>query len=286
MSKLDRDAANFKNSLAKVNTQSWHSTQASSSSVAAASANPDKKKRPKQDVVFSQPADTGSGRYRQTQLIYAAQEGPRRLSDIAMYSSTPLMEDSTLREMFFNHPSVIWDPKMELAKFKHQFDISNKTQLLTEIKRHSKGGNGLNVKLLKESWKPTPAAIEEFEKTGDVLATRAGKDGQMKHVFANELKEEDPTKWREGPNNTGLCVEKEFLDLWHSLKVPNDVDLLKQLANEGLQATAAEATAVKVPTTKKKGKKNAPRNRQAKITNLHLKGSGIDLTRNYVPPSK
>lgn len=28
-----------------------------------------------------------------------------------------------------------------------------------------------------------------------------------------------------------LSARAEFLDLWHSLKVPNDVDLLKQLAN-------------------------------------------------------
>ena len=45
------------------------------------------------------------------------------------------------------------------------------------------------------------------------------------------------------------------MDLWHSLEVPNDVDLLKQLANEGLQATAGETLVPKAPMGKKKGKK-------------------------------
>ena len=65
--------------------------------------------------------------------------------------------------------------------------------------------------------------------------------------------------------------------------MPNDVDLLKQLANEGLQATAAETLAPKGPMMKKKGKKSAPRQRQVRITNVHLKGE-LDLSKDYAPP--
>ena len=75
----------------------------------------------------------------------------------------------------------------------------------------------------------------------------------------------------------------EFLDLWHSLQVPNEVDLLKQLANEGLQATAAETLTPKGPAGKKKGKKAAPKQRQIRLTNTHLKGT-IDLSKDYVTP--
>ena len=69
------------------------------------------------------------------------------------------------------------------------------------------------------------------------------------------------------------------MDLWHSLKVPTDADLLKALASEGLQATTAEASIPKAPTGKKKGKKSAPRQRQVRITNTHLKG--VDLSRDW-----
>ena len=67
--------------------------------------------------------------------------------------------------------------------------------------------------------------------------------------------------------------------------MPNDVDLLKQLASEGLQATAGESIVPKVPAGKKKGKKAAPRQRQIRLTNTHLKGQ-IDLSKDYVAPGK
>lgn len=63
------------------------------------------------------------------------------------------------------------------------------------------------------------------------------------------------------------------------------MDLLKQLANEGLQATAGESLTPKVPMGKRKGKKSAPRQRQIRFTNTHLKGQ-IDLSKDYVAPGK
>lgn len=85
------------------------------------------------------------------------------------------------------------------------------------------------------------------------------------------------------------------------------MDLLKQLASgtpflfdplhriviivlvsilDGLQATVTEAAPVKTPAYKKKGKKGgAPRQRQIRLTNVHLKGE-IDLTKDFVPPGK
>ena len=76
----------------------------------------------------------------------------------------------------------------------------------------------------------------------------------------------------------------EFRDLWHGLKVPPEADLLKDLASEGLQATAGEALIPKGPLNRKKGKKSAPRKKQTRITNVHVKGE-IDLSKDYVAPS-
>lgn len=52
---------------------------------------------------------------------------------------------------------------------------------------------------------------------------------------------------------------------------------------DGLQTTASEATMPKLATSKRKGKKG-PRQRQARITNTHLK-LDIDLSKDYVPGS-
>lgn len=95
------------------------------------------------------------------------------------------------------------------------------------------------MRLLKESWKDAPQAIEELEKEGDVLVTRTVKDGQMRLVFWNEVRpdEEGAGKAVEkgtpfflaGLFNTKHCLE--FQDLWHTLTVPEEADLLKSLAS-------------------------------------------------------
>jgi len=218
-----------------------------------------------------------------------------RLQDIALLTNTPLDTDPLLLEKFRSHSKIHFDSKTHLYSYKHDFSFRSKPALLTEIQRQTRKGSGISVRALKESWKEAPTAIDELEKEGEVLCTRTVKDGQLRMVFWNEIK---PKEMGEG-----MLVEKEFLDLWHELKIPNDVDLLKQLENgaslplslllsidyrytEGLQATNAEQSAPKAPIVKKKGKKGgAPRQRQVRITNTHLRGE-IDLSKDYPVPGK
>lgn len=200
-----------------------------------------------------------------------------RLQDLAIIVNVPLDTDNVLLEKFKSHDRVLHDPKTDLYSYRHDYNVRNKAALLTEIQRQTRKGGGLSVRTLKESWKEAPQAIEELEKEGEVYVTRTLKDGQLRMVFWNELKPDE--------EHGGMQVEKEFLDLWRSLEVPNDVDLLKQLESEGLQATAAETVVPRGPNTKKKGKKNAARHRQIRLTNTHLKGQ-IDLSRDYVAPGK
>ncbi|KAI6158699.1 hypothetical protein EDD17DRAFT_1621307 [Pisolithus thermaeus] len=252
-------------------------------------------KPPKKNVVYSQPADTGTGTNINTQLVYAldylkSTSNPMRLQDIAIVTSTPLDTDTVLLEKFKSHDRVQYDPKTGLYSYRHDFNFRDKATLLTEIQRQTRRGGGISVRILKEPWKEAPQAIEELEKEGEVLVTRTVKDGQLRMVFWNEIKpdEESGGKQVEKGGSNRACIIRgfsrysvEFLDLWHQLKVPNDVDLLKALTSEGLQATASEAPAPKAPSnTKKKGKRSAPRQRQVRITNTHLKGE-IDLSRDY-----
>lgn len=299
MSILARDAAAFKSTLQGVDTKSWHSAGPSSQTAPAEQDHTGKKrKRPKSNIVYSQPADTGTGTNVNTQLLYAVNHlksvnGPMRLQDIAIVTNTPLDVDQVLLEKFKSHERVEFDPKTNLYSFRHDFNFRNKAALLTEIQRATRRGGGLSVRSLKESWKEAPAAIEELESEGEVFVTRTLKDGQMRMVFWNEVKAEKAPSGEDVPvqpegtdgNGTGLAVEKEFYDLWHSLKVPNEVDLLKQLHNEGLQATAAEAPVARGPMGKKKGRKSGPRQRPVRLTNTHLKGQ-IDLSRDYVAAGK
>jgi transcription initiation factor TFIIE subunit beta len=281
MSTLAKDAAAFKSDLARQDYASWHSNpappQPAGDIPVEESGEKKKKKKAKHNVVYSQPADTGTGSNVNTQLVYAVAHlkstpNPMRLEDIAIVTNTPLTTDLSLLEKFKHHDRVAYDPKTDLYSYKHDYNVRSKPALLTEIQRHTRKGRGLAVRALKDSWKEAPQAIEELEKEGEVFVTRTAKDGQLRMVFYNEVKGDD-----QGP----IEVEKEFVDLWHSLKVPNETDLLKDLASEGLQATAAEATIPKTAMAKKKGKKTVHRQRHAKITNTHL--VGIDLSKDYIP---
>lgn len=146
-----------------------------------------------------------------------------RLQDIAIVTNTPLDTNHLLLEKFKAHDKVQYDPKTDLYSYKHEFNFRSKAALLVEIQRQTRKGSGISVRALKDSWKEAPQAIEELEKEGEVLVTRTVKDGQLRMVFYNELKPEE--------EGAGKLVEEEFRKLWHDLKVPNDVDLLKQLAN-------------------------------------------------------
>ncbi|KAJ6501641.1 transcription initiation factor IIE subunit beta [Mycena vitilis] len=295
MSKLAKDSAAFKSVLKRQDYTSWHSQPGSSAPATPAPApvvaepDPDfvpsgkKKPRPKSNVVWSQPADTGSGNNVNTQLVYAVDylkstPNPTRLEDIALLTNTPLLEDPVLLEKFKAHERITYNPKTDLYSYKHEYNFRNKPALLTEIQRATKSGRGIHVKALKEAWKEAPAAIEELEAEGEVLVTRTVKDGQLRMVFWNEIK---PT-----PDSGGAPVEQEFMDLWHGLNLPDDVELRRELAKEGLQLTTAAQAPIRAQTGKKKGKRGgAPRQRQVRLTNTHLSGD-IDLTRDYAPPGK
>ncbi|EJD04949.1 transcription initiation factor IIE subunit beta [Fomitiporia mediterranea MF3/22] len=291
MSALARDAAAFKSSLQRQDFTSWHSNPSlknnapppssgtTASSTTSTSSETAKKKRPKPNIVYSQPADTGTGTDINTQIVYAVDHlknngNPMRLQDLAIVTGTLLDTNPALRERFKAHDRVVYDPKTDLYSYRHDFTFRNKAALITEVQRHTRRGGGLSVRALKESWKDAPQAIEELEKEGEVLVTRTTKDQQMRMVFWNELKPVEGTG--------GLPVEQEFKDLWHKLKVPPDADLLKALSSEGLKATEGETVIPKAPQGKKKGKKAAPRHRLQRITNVHLKGD-IDLSKDYTP---
>ncbi|KAF8674898.1 General transcription factor IIE subunit 2 [Rhizoctonia solani] len=266
---------------------------------ASASNSKDPKKRAKAVEVFSQPKDTGSGFQKGTQLSYLIsalkeRKGPIRLEDLGAYANVPNVEnDPVLVKALNEHERVTVDPKLKLYTWRPDFQVKDKQSVLAEITRHARGGAGVSMKSLKESWAGALQAVEELEKEGLVLATRSAKDEHIKMVFRNDMtpemggKKVDQGKvfilstWATDPTVLGWL---EFIDLWNKLTVPPEADMIKALESEGLQISTAESSSKSNGQQKKKGKKSAPRQRPVKITNTHLQG--IDLTKDYAPPPK
>lgn len=85
---------------------------------------PPAKKKSHGATIYSQPADTGVGRYLQTQLLFAVNflknhGSPIRLEDLAITSNVEgLLTNAELLNMFHGHERVIVDDKTGLYSYK------------------------------------------------------------------------------------------------------------------------------------------------------------------------
>ncbi|GAA6063497.1 hypothetical protein JCM10212_004456 [Sporobolomyces blumeae] len=228
------------------------------------------------------PSLTGVGRHWQTQLVLAVNclkqvNRPIRLDDLALTSGIDaLLHNYDLVHALQNHDRVRFDPRTELFTYKPDFVLASKTDLLALLRRYSPQG-GLAVKPLRESWPGVVQAIEELEREGRVLVTRTdGKGdvkGQMKVVFLDDVgHEREP-------------LDKEFRDLWHSLKTPLPDDLTDELRTAGLTSSSVPSANPVVKKKLGKGRKGpGSSNRRFKITNTHLKE--VDLSKDFVPQGR
>ncbi|KAH9834390.1 uncharacterized protein C8Q71DRAFT_768497 [Rhodofomes roseus] len=130
MAALARDAAAFKSALHRQDYSSWHAQPEPAPPAPAApppveSSEPPhkKKKRPKSNVVYSQPADTGTGTNVNTQLVYLVNHlksngNPMRLQDLAIITNIPVDTHPALLEKFRAHDRVVHDPRTDLYSYR------------------------------------------------------------------------------------------------------------------------------------------------------------------------
>ncbi|KAK4048396.1 hypothetical protein OIV83_004742 [Microbotryomycetes sp. JL201] len=213
------------------------------------------------------------GRHWATQLLHAVDylkqhANPIRLEELAIRSGVEaLLSNPQLLQSFQNHERVLVDDRLGLYSYKPDYVLRSKADLVSLLRVHATRG-GFAVKILRESWPQVNNAIEELEREGKLFVMRTGgsgeREGQMKAVYLNEMPEQDP-------------IDKEFRDLWSTLKTPIEDELANELRSAGLSAASAASKPAPVVVKKKaKGRKSS--NRRVKIVNTHLRGQ-VDLTR-------
>ncbi|KAL7414502.1 hypothetical protein BDY24DRAFT_385430 [Mrakia frigida] len=235
----------------------------------------DRKKKQKIAVVYSQPTDTGRGNHSNTKLAYAVQAlrerkgNPARAEDLSMEIGwEELQYDQAAQDLLKEHEKIKFDERTKLFSYKADHQISTPASLLATIKLHKDKAGGVSVKSLRESWAGSQQALEELIKEGDVLPMKIGKEGKYRQVFWNEV----------GLERGGKQVDQEFRDAWHALRVPADIE--RALDESGIRASATEDSDRAVTGPKKKGKKAGVR--RVKLTNLHMAGLGVDLSKDRV----
>jgi len=226
------------------------------------------------NIVYSQPALTGTGDSVISQMAYAvswlrAKDEPQTYVDVLGYLSAtarPDKEQEFFVEQMRRHPQILWIPDPALSEqtwrsgtYAHRPiipDVKTKTQLLAHLQKKT-DASGVAVKDLKDGWPDCEPAINELEAEHRVLVVRAKKDGAARMVWMD-----DASLFHE--------VDPQLKLLWSRVEVPS-VDNIVQKLVAAQQKPASEdprLKAMQAPKTEKK-KKRAQR-RTGKSTNVHM----------------
>lgn len=222
------------------------------------------------NIVYSQPADTGTGKDIMTNVLYAIQKmkeknAPLTFEDIVGYLSLQERRHDqgyihALRSILQVHDKVNYDPSGADGKgtfsFRPPHNIRTEEQLLQKLQSQTTM-TGILVKDLKEGWPGVEQTIDKLEKEGKLLVTRNKKDNHPKMVWAN-----DPSLMHK--------FDDEFRQIWEKTKVPDQQQVIEDLEKAGMIPT--NKNKVVKPRPKVEQKKTKKPRRTGKTTNTHMMG--------------
>ncbi|KAF9203898.1 hypothetical protein BGZ49_005915 [Haplosporangium sp. Z 27] len=221
----------------------------------------------KKTEIYSQPQDTGIGKHINSLLLNAinflkTSDEPQSVEDLKRKGNIDLDAKPELFQLLKANEKVLYDQLNGTFVFKPTYHIKSKEDLLMILEKRRNEG-GMDYKELKDSYSKLAQSVEELANEGRILVIR-NKDGNPRVLF-----------WNDQRYNTAM--DKEFRDIWHSLRITDELDLSKELEKAGL--THMQVYDKKGPGEAPK-RKPVRRNRKVKITNTHMKG--LDLTKDFV----
>jgi len=236
------------------------------------------KRKREQNVVYSQPADSGFGEDAFTQVTYLIdylkkksqqdKDEPIPLLELLKYIGKNNHAETykrTIASILRKHGRVEWIPdsnaktqSWDSGTFRHRplIRVRNKTDLLAYLQKRP-DAQGVSVKDLKDGWVNCEESINELEDEHKVLVTRTKKDNHARMVWANDPSLVHP-------------VDDEFKIMWHKTELPGPDELVRKLLDAG-QKTASEDPAKRVKLgVKQKEKKRKASKRAGRTTNKHM----------------
>ncbi|RMJ27073.1 transcription initiation factor [Aspergillus sp. HF37] len=245
-------------------------SQAASSAPTPTPGTDPKKKRHDPDIVYSQPANTGTGKDIMTQVLFAVEHMknkgvPLKFADIVSYLSLQQRANDqgyiqALRSILQVHEKVEYDPKGANGEgtfgFRPPHNVRSPDQLLQNLQAQSTGA-GMSVRELREGWPNVEDAINNLEQEGKLLVTRNKKDNHAKMVWSN-----DPSLYQH--------FDGEFRNIWEKIRIPDQQTVKEELEKAGITPTSKNKVVNARPKVEQK-KVKKPR-RSGKTTNTHMMG--------------
>ncbi len=247
----------------------------STTSAAAGSLTPRRTDRdaPAANIVYSQPALTGTGDSIISQMAYAVswlrgKDEPVLCVDVLSYLSItarPEQDQEFFVDQMRRNPQIQWIPDPTLSEQTWQTGtylhrpiipgVKSKTSLLAYLQKKT-DASGVSVKDLKDGWQDCESAINELEKEHRVLVIRAKKDGAARIVWLD-----DASLFHD--------IDPELKIMWSRVEVPSTENIVARLVAAG-QKPSSEDPRVKAALAPKDNKKKKAQRRSGKSTNLHM----------------
>ena len=248
----------------------------STTSMAAANGSSTPRKdrdAPAANIVYSQPAMTGTGDSVISQMAYAVswlrgKDEPQGYQAVLGYLSAtnrPDKEQEYFVEQMRRHPQIQWIPDPALSEqtwrsgtYVHRPTIPNvrtKTQLLAHLQKKT-DASGVSVKDLKDGWPDCDAAITELENDHKILVIRAKKDGAARMVWLDDA-------------SLFHAIDPALKVMWSRVEVPSVENIVQRLV-AAQQKPASEDPRLKAMQAPKVEKKKKRVQRRGKSTNTHM----------------
>ncbi|KAJ5898813.1 hypothetical protein N7495_003557 [Penicillium taxi] len=252
------------------NPLSGSSSQVPSSVPTPSSSSEHKKKRHDVDIVYSQPANTGTGKDIMTQVLFAIEHMKSKgvalkFADIVSYLSLQHRAHDqgyvqALRSILQMHEKVEYDPSGAndegTFRFRPPHNVRTAEQLLQKLQAQTTAA-GMSVRELREGWPNVEETINQMEKEGKLLVTRNKKDDHAKMIWAN-----DPSLIEH--------FDDEFKQIWDKIKIPDVQAVKEELERAGI--TPTNKNKVIKPRPRMESKKVKKPRRSGKTTNTHMTG--------------
>jgi transcription initiation factor TFIIE subunit beta len=190
-------------------------------------------------------------------------EKPAQADEIHASTGHDIKGNPNMMEALQSNPKIHYEDGW--FSFKPLYPVKNLHELLELINNNP---NGIDVADLKDSYKTVEQDIKKLLEQREIISIR-NDDAKTDIVYPN-----DP-RYR-------IAVSDEHKMIWRSIKIPDEVELEREMKAAGL--TVVEEVADKKPIKRQSSKQKKERKRKiTKITNTHILASGIDLTKDFVP---
>ncbi|KAM9988415.1 hypothetical protein ACTFIZ_012143 [Dictyostelium cf. discoideum] len=167
-----------------------------------------------------------------------------------MHSTNHMIDDKPeILELLRNNEKII-DHGNDRFSFKPKYNVRTQRDILDLLPNYP---GGILVSELAESYNNAESDVKKLKETKQIFAIKAAESA-CDIIFPND-------------DRLRVPLSQELVDMWKSIKLPNEADLEKEMKDAGLSVVESVESARQTKSTKFKKER---KKRITKVTNTHI----------------